>query len=84
MYGQISAMYGKKHSEESKAKMSAIKTGELHPFYGKKHSEETKAKMSAIRTGKKQLKVACPYCEKVGGISNMKRFHFDNCKLKGN
>ena len=29
-------------------------------------------------------KVVCPYCNKIGGISAMERWHFDNCKLKGN
>ena len=28
----------------------------------------------------KQEKVICPYCNKEGGISNMKRYHFKNCK----
>ncbi len=26
--------------------------------------------------------VECPYCSKSGSISNMKRWHFDNCKYK--
>lgn len=29
-----------------------------------------------------QKKVVCPHCGKMGGISNMKRHHFDNCKEK--
>lgn len=40
-----SPMLGKKHSEEAKAKMSAIKKGQTH-------SEETKAKISAGNKGK--------------------------------
>jgi group I intron endonuclease len=81
--GVLHHMYGKKLSEETKAKISANLSGVLNHMYGKKHSEEAKAKMSASSTGK-QLKVTCPYCEKVGGINAMKRWHFDNCKLKGN
>jgi hypothetical protein len=38
-------MLGKKHSEETKAKMSAIKKGQTH-------SEEAKAKISAGNKGK--------------------------------
>lgn len=34
------------------------------------------------KKGYKQPSVACPHCKKVGGISNMKRHHFDNCKFK--
>ena len=30
----------------------------------------------------KQRVVACPHCDKSGGVSNMSRHHFDNCKLK--
>lgn len=29
-----------------------------------------------------QNKVECPYCQKVGGESIMKRWHFENCKYK--
>ena len=40
------------------------------------HTEEAKAKLR-----KPQAKITCPHCGKVGGNSNMKRYHFDNCKL---
>lgn len=29
-------------------------------------------------------KIKCPHCQKEGNISNMKRWHFDNCKIKQN
>ena len=38
---------GKKHSEKTRAKISASMSGENHPMYGKHHSEETRAKMHA-------------------------------------
>ena len=41
---------GKKHSDESKLKMSAAKKGKRHPNSGKKLSDETKLKMSARET----------------------------------
>ncbi|AGE53121.1 GIY-YIG catalytic domain-containing endonuclease [Paramecium bursaria Chlorella virus Fr5L] len=45
--GEKHHMYGKKHSEEYKKKMSeAAKKGENSPWYGKKHTEETKQKIS--------------------------------------
>ena len=28
----------------------------------------------------KQQKVECPHCNSLGGIGNMKRYHFENCK----
>jgi hypothetical protein len=37
---------GKKHTEESKRKMSEANKGEKNSFYGKTHSEETKKKIS--------------------------------------
>lgn len=33
--------------------------------------------------GVKKQQVACPHCTKRGGISGMKRYHFDNCKFRG-
>jgi hypothetical protein len=73
-------------SEEHKAKLSIA-------MQGKPLTDETKAKLSIAMQGKnagrsswnigvKQLIVICPYCYKTGGSSNMKRYHFDNCKKK--
>jgi len=57
------------------------KPGELNGMFGKSHSEKTKEKMRKSKGP--QVKLTCPYCNKEGGISNMKRYHFENCKLKG-
>ena len=27
-------------------------------------------------------RITCPHCSHIGSVSNMKRYHFDNCKLK--
>jgi hypothetical protein len=61
---------GQKHSEESKRKMSAARTGTTV-------SEITKQKISET---KKNRKLKCPHCGMLGGVSNMRRYHFDNCK----
>lgn len=48
---------------------------ERQSWFNKNHSEESKQKMR-----KPKEKVKCPHCDKTGGISQMKRWHFDNCK----
>ncbi|HET8688619.1 MAG TPA: GIY-YIG nuclease family protein [Methanosarcina sp.] len=40
-----------------------------------------KGKPSKLK-GKPRSKIQCPYCSKEGGISGMKRYHFDNCKSR--
>ena len=63
---------GKKKSEETKAKRSASMKGKNTGH----RSEETRAKLS-----KPQPQIQCPHCNKKGGISAMKRYHFENCKI---
>ncbi len=58
--------------------MNKIK--EVH--IGRKASDETKSKMSEGMKGIKKKIIKCPYCDKEGGSSQMKRWHFDNCKFK--
>jgi hypothetical protein len=58
---------GKKHSDETKKKMS-------ESAKGKKKSAEHIMKMKE--------KIVCPHCDKVGGKLIMPRYHFDNCKYK--
>lgn len=57
-------------------------SGELvHNRKGVLLSDETKRKMSASKKGAQKIK-KCPHCGKSGGLSNMTRWHFDNCKLR--
>lgn len=46
------ALQGKTWSDEQRAKMSALFTGEGNPFFGHKHTEETKQKISEAMKGK--------------------------------
>ena len=64
-------MYGKTHSLSTIEKLRKPKT------------EEHKKKISESKLGKKHKIVICPHCLKEGGIANMKRYHFNNCKYKG-
>lgn len=69
-------------SEEHKRKISSTMKG-MKPtigMTGKKHKMKSKIKTS--NTLKNNPKVKCPYCNKIGSISPMKRWHFKNCKLK--
>ena len=54
--GSDNPMFGRKHSEESKKKMSEKKigmlAGEKHPLFGKHHSEETKEKIRQKALGR--------------------------------
>lgn len=76
------------HSEETKKKMSEVAMGKPGTNNGKKFgpktadqkkriSEATKNAMKNVSM--KQPLVACPHCDKMGGSSNMKRYHFNNC-----
>jgi hypothetical protein len=68
---------GKKHTQNSKNKMSESnkKRYILNPQI--KISQREKMK------NKQQKKVKCPYCDKEGG-NTMGRWHFENCKYKNN
>jgi hypothetical protein len=90
---------GNKHSEESYAQMAIKKrgvkltekhkktlsilfSGKNNPNYGRKHSDIAKEKIRQTRLNAKTI--ACPHCHKIGDPPNMARWHFDNCKHKGN
>lgn len=46
---------------------------------GVQHSEESKKIRSIKLTGHQHKKVECPVCGKIGGITGMKKHHFDKC-----
>lgn len=50
--GEHNPMYGKKHTEETKKRLSGMRKGENNAMYGKHHTEESKKKMSLSRKGK--------------------------------
>lgn len=43
---------------------------------------EVANKISLALKGKPKERVTCPDCGKIGGVNNMKRYHFNFCKLK--
>lgn len=73
---------GKKHTDETKAKQSIIKSGKNNPMYGKSQSKETVEKISLAQIGIPKPKFTCSKCGKtVGGKSNYIRWHEDNCPI---
>ena len=71
--GENNSMYGKKHTEETRAKQSVRATG-------RKQSEETiKKKADAIR-GSQREKQLCPHCNQSIAVNTYARWHGDNCK----
>lgn len=86
MSGEGNPMFGK----TSELAPCYGRTGELHPMFGKtgkdspqyglKRSEEQVQRMRDAQS--KIASISCPYCPKEGRPSNMKRWHFDNCKQK--
>lgn len=47
---------------------------------GHKHTKEHCQRLSILRKGRKYRKIACPHCGKIGGVNNMKQWHFNKCK----
>lgn len=89
-YGDKNPFFNKKHSVESKNKIgrsnSAIgiykdKDGNVLRLFVSDYLVMNK-EVVGINDGRKMKIKICPYCSKRGGAQNMKRYHFDNCKLK--
>lgn len=84
-------------TDEQRKKISIALKGKVSPMKGKTNpnvSESNKKRIgikrpehSLFMTGRtwKYLKSTCPHCNKIGGGGNMKKYHFEKCKLsKGN
>ena len=75
-----SALKGISRPEWVKEKLRKPKSNKEN--YSKPKSKEHSESISAALIGRKQETKTCPYCGKTGGVSNMTRWHFDNCKKK--
>ena len=67
------------HSTETKKKIGDAQRGCNGYWYGKTPSDEHRTKISNSLKGKPKEIIICPHCDKSGGSSQMKRWHFDNC-----
>jgi len=81
MSGDKNPMYGKSSTYKmTDEEIAQWKENISRSTRGKQKSDATKDKMRKPK-GPQPI-VVCPHCNKSGGISNMKKYHFDNCKYK--
>jgi hypothetical protein len=79
----------KRQSESHQNPSEEVRKKNADGHRGKTHSDDTKQRMSDKKKGKppnnkgkKMPIVICPHCNKSGGSSGMKKYHFDRCKFK--
>ena len=72
---------GRIKSDEARKKISESKKGNKN-WLGKHLSDDHKKKLSFVM--KELPLITCPHCNKSMTMNNIKRWHFDNCKLKDN
>jgi group I intron endonuclease len=75
--GKPSHRKGIKHTQESIERIRAAKLKQ-----GCTLTEEGRKAIALANTGRKHELVTCPHCGKIGGLTAMPRWHFDNCKEK--
>ena len=83
-------LIGFKHSQESIQKIAdshkEVPLSNYHRYKisignsNKPKSNEHRKSLSFAKLGVKHKIVVCPRCNKSGGIVNMHRYHFENCK----
>lgn len=89
---------GRKMTEEQKQKLRVPKSeefrinkslamkgtnlGKHNPNFDHRWSEDKKNDFKEFSLNRPKVK--CPYCDKAGPYNIMKRWHFENCKLKNN
>ena len=81
---------GKQHKPETIALMKEKRKNQV---FSRETCEKIGAKLRGTRVPEERVRriseslrslsrLTCPYCGKIGGVSNMKRYHFENCKHK--
>lgn len=75
--GEKNAMFGKHLTEEQKEHLKIINTGI-------KRSDETIEKIRIAALNRQEYDIVkCTHCDKSGKLNAMTRWHFKNCKFKG-
>jgi hypothetical protein len=70
--GKNNNMWGKNHSEETRAKIS-------EKAKGRKQSVETVQKKANAIRGLKRKKLLCPHCDQLVAVNGYARWHGDHC-----
>lgn len=73
---------GRVHSEEEKQKRAKSLIGHAVSDYTRERMRILGLRSAAFNKGRIHTKVECPHCQKIGGITGMARWHFENCKEK--
>lgn len=76
------ANIGRIQSEEEKQKRAKSMIGRPASNKLREHMRKIGLMSAVFNKGRKHEKVECPHCNKIGGITGMARWHFDNCKIK--
>ena len=71
--GERNGMYGKTHSEETRAKQR--EKAKLRTY-----SQETNEKRRQANLGSKREKILCPHCNNLISVNTYPRWHGDRCK----
>ena len=80
--GPNNPQYGIPRTDEQKKKQSEKMKGKMVGDKNPMKNPEVAKKNGLARGGKKQPTTTCPHCSIVGSVTNLKRYHFDNCKSK--
>lgn len=76
------ANIGRVHSDEEKNKRAKSMIGHRVSEFTRERMRKLGLMAAEFNKGRKHKKVECPHCNKIGGITAMPRWHFDNCKFK--
>jgi hypothetical protein len=85
--GQNNGFYGKKHTKQTKSKLSKPRSEETKFKMRKPKSQQHKLNMKGCKNWQFRdysIKETCIYCGIKAMKTNITRFHNDNCKLKTN
>ena len=83
--GKAPTTKGMKHTAAAKKKISKSNSGSNNPMFGvvPHNKGKTTPKPEKLPVERKKRKIVkCDVCQKTGDVSNMRRWHFDNCRNK--